>query len=400
MVLPLLALLSCTRAPAADGAAGDSAPTPTAALDGIERVVWISIDTTRADRLTPYGYDRGTTPALEAWASTATVFDRATSHAPWTKPSMASVFTSTLPDVHGVTQWNTVLDPEQPTVALVLQEAGFATVAHVGSFALDAASNTFHLGFDTYDPSSWKDQGGNPHNVETSTVLTDQAVASFERLVEDDAPFFLWVHYYDPHFHFLPHEAHDFGSAESDVYDGEIAHSDAELGRLLAAIDAVDDVLVVFHADHGEEFGDHGGARHTRTLYDELVHVPLMLKVPGCPPGRIPANVGLMDVAPSVLQLLDVPAPDGFEGASLLGPGGCPQVDADRLVLTETRRQANLRGSFDGRYKVIRREGTGAIEVYDVQADPLEQDDLAGKDPDFDAARLEAVEARYGPFGG
>lgn len=69
-------------------------------------------------------------------------------------------------------------------------------------------------------------------------------------------------------------------------------------------------------------------------------------------------------------------------------------------MLTETRRQANLRGSFDGRYKVIRREGTGAIEVYDVQADPFEQDDLAGKDPDFDAARREAIEARYGPFGG
>ena len=129
------------------------------------------------------------------------------------------------------------------------------------------------------------------------------------------------------------------------------------------------------------------------------LHVPLMLKVPGCSPGRIPASVGLMDVAPSVLQLLEVPIPNRFEGEPLLGPGGCPTVDEDRVVLTETRRQGHLRGSFDGRYKVTRDEGTGSLEGYDVQADPLEQHDLAGVDAAFDAERLQAIEARYGVFG-
>jgi arylsulfatase A-like enzyme len=109
--------------------------------------------------------------------------------------------------------------------------------------------------------------------------------------------------------------------------------------------------------------------------------------------------VGLVDVAPTVLELLGRGVPQTFEGQSLLGPSGCPAVTDDRTVLLETRFTADLRGSVDGRYKVIRDETDGSVEIYDLVVDPLEQSDLAGVDATFDAERLEAVEARYGVWG-
>ncbi len=290
------------------------------------RVVLVFIDTLRADRLGSYGYEtRDTTPALDAWARDARLFEQAVAPSPWTLPSARSALSGRLPE-----GW----EPSENLPAL-LADQGFLTQAFVTNAFLgtsyDMGSSWAHYGYDFLAPAG--DQ-------------VDRAIAALSEWPDRDQ--LLMVHFLDTHLPYrepspyselwvgeLPEALEGVGLGRTELqrlnhaqsrearpylearYDQSLRYVDAELERLLAQL-GPQDIVVVF-SDHGEEFWDHGGFEHGHALYEELVHVPLILKGPGVTPGREATPVGLIDLAPTVLELLDLPAPD-MDGQSLLAP--------------------------------------------------------------------------------
>lgn len=360
------------------GSCGPAAP-PALPPDVRPNVVWIVVDTLRADHLGTYGYERQTSRRIDAWARQAAVFDGATSHAPWTKPSVATMLTGLLPRDHGVDAWESVLDPAFPTVQGVLKDAGYATAAVVSHHALEPRFAQFHLGFDTFDVSAFAGKGS-AHDVISSDTVSDRALGLIGRLPE---PFFLFLHYFDPHEYYQPHAAFPFGPSEMDRYDAEIGHTDRAIGRVLdglAAQGLENRTATWLVADHGEEFGDHGGRVHTLTLYEEAVRVPLLVRAPGVAPGRVAERVGLVDLGPTVLDLAGVAVPDGMAGRPIPRSEGRFQPVA-RPIVSETRRYVDRRSVIDGRFKLIVDLGTGDASLFDLADDPAEQLDLASLRP-------------------
>jgi choline-sulfatase len=348
-------------------------------------LVLVSIDTTRLDHLGAYGEARGLTPALDAFAATARRFTQARSAAPWTKPAMGSVMTNLRPPEHGVMQWEDQFRRGQPTLATVLHRRGYHTEAYVSHTAFSPWENRFHVGFDTF-VTTWTEQPvpGSPGDVETSSYLTDRAIEAFERLSATGEPFLLWVHYFDPHDEYLDHEKPlSLGTDVPSRYAEEIAFTDAHLGRLLAATAAAPTVPVVVFADHGEELWDHGELGHAHTVYDELVHVPLLVRHPALAPGVDDTPVGTIDLAPSALWALGEAPDPAFPGASFL------PVAAPAAVAHETRRSADLRGLTDWPWKGVIDLATGERRLYDLAADPGELVDVGAEHPEV-AAPLEA----------
>lgn len=340
---------------------------------GIQRILFVVVDTTRADHVSGFGSARDTAPALAAFAEGGLRYDRAYAHAPWTKPSMATVFSSQLPAEHGLLQWNQRTPEGLPTFATALQAAGWRTEAVVVQEAFLPEDNAFHVGFDRFDTSVFEGIG-DPQVLVTSETLTDRALGVLGELAAEERPWLLWVHYFDPHIVYADHQAPvDFGSEDADRYDEEIAFFDLHLGRLLSAVG--DDVLVVLLSDHGEELLDHGGRGHTRTVYEELVRVPLVLRGPGIPVGVEPRPVGLVDLGPTLLSLAGVPLPETFRGRPLLP---APEV---RPIPMETRRWGDVRGVLDGDWKGIWDLRTGAGELYHLPSDPTERTNRWDSDP-------------------
>ncbi len=396
----LLTLLACTstvRAPPSTDTApavettATATPTTTSTpgeppiTDGPPNLVLVTIDTTRADHLSVYGYARPTTPELAWYAERAVVFERSISNAPWTKPSITTIFTSLEPSNHGVELWEDQLAEGVPTLATVLQEAGWSTHAVLTHHAFRTSANRFHVGFDTFDLSIIGDDTG--RDISSAEAVTDLALSTIDAL---PSPFFLWVHHFDPHQVYLPHEGFSFGDAAVDLYDGEIAHSDHHLGRMLRALEERGDCIVTFVGDHGEEFEEHGGTGHGVTLYEEQLHVPLMIRVPGAAPARIPYTVPHLDLAPTLLALVDVPPPPSFDGTAWPWDGGF-QLTEDRPAFSETVRfDRAIVALTEGRDKIIHDARLDTWALYELDRDPTEQVNLRDEEP----TRFEAMQAR------
>ncbi len=356
-----------------------------AAPSGPPNVLLIVVDTLRADHMGLYGHERDTTPHLDRWADGAMVFDRAYSHAPWTKPSIASLLTSRLPRDHGVHDWDHALDAGHDTLQSALRTAGYRTEAYVSHHALDPKWNNFHHGFDVYDTSAYEGRGS-PHHISSSARVASRTIEALDRL-QGEAPFFLWAHFFDPHDTYLAHEKHDFGGSDIDKYDSEIAFTDHHIGRILDHLDATGlahQTIVAFTADHGEGFGAHGYNLHTVSLYDELIRVPLIVRGPELAAGRTDVTVPHVDLAPTLLSLVGVDAPKGFTGEVWPVTHGVLQPLTDRTVLAETRRYADIRGLVRGRWKVIDDRRAGKVEVFDITADPDEQRARARRPPEVE----------------
>lgn len=386
-MFPLL-LLAC-RPPDLADPARPPAPAPESEL--VTRILLVSIDTLRADHLGAWGDARGLTPSLDAFAERSLRFSRAHAHAPWTKASMGSLMTSLLPSDHGVVGWNTEFAPGQVTLATTLHDAGWATEAYVSHLAFTPQGNEFEVGFDHFE-LSWKSQEEQrrPEQLETSVHLTELALPALERLLADEAPFFLWVHYLDPHRAYLRHdEWMILGDDDASRYAVEVAWTDRELGRLLEVAERDPSLAIVVLADHGEEFLDHGGQAHGHTLYEELLHVPLMLRAPGVAPGVEDTAVGTLDVAPTLLQLAGLPAPPSFQGLPLL------PAPAARPVLSEVEWAANKRSVLDWPYKLVWDVDEGRGELYQLQDDPDELHNLFGEQPERAGALLQLLSQRY-----
>lgn len=287
-------------------------------------IVLITLDTTRADRMGFLGSERGLTPNLDALARQAVVFSHAYAQVPLTTPSHAAILSGTYPQFNHVNYMGDPLDKTLPFLPDILHSNGYQTAAFVGALVLDPKKLApgFERGFDVYDGGFHRRRPGedNYHSLERrGEEVVNRAVAWLSK--RPPGPFFLWVHLYDPHDPYSPPEPYQT-RYQSEPYDGEIAYTDAAIAKLRAALKTrglFDSALIAVMADHGEAFGEHGEKHHGIFLYDETIHVPLLIKMPRQRSTRKVVNqVGLVDVAPTILQAAKLPVPGAMQGESLL----------------------------------------------------------------------------------
>jgi len=349
-------------------------------------ILLITLDTTRADRMGFLGSTRGLTPALDAFARTATVFTRAYAQAPITSVSHATLLTGTYPPTHRVSEFGAPLPASVPYLPDLLKRQGYRTAAFVGSLILDPKNGTapgFDRGFDVYDAGFRIRQPGEDRyqSVERrGDQVASRAIAWLAGGAR--APFFLWVHLFDPHDPYDPPSdlATRFASAP---YDGEVTSADRAVGRLLTALGpALGGTVVAVAADHGEALGEHGEATHGVFLYEETLHVPLVVGFPerrGAG-ARVTARVRLADVAPTLLEAAAIPVPAEMQGQTLLPLTRAASKAGDRPAYAETMypRQAfgwaPLVSWRADRFLYIR---APARELYDLVADPTTARNLA-----------------------
>ena len=360
-----------------------------------ENVILIMVDTLRADHLGTYGYHRDTSPNLDRFAQKSTVFETAYSHSPWTMPSTASIFTSLPPRDHGIVSWRQPMSRKLLTIAEHIRDNGFHTEGYV-SHVIFRPRYHYNQGFIEYDDSAL--DKGPSYRVSTAAEISDAFIAS----LNDDLPqpFFAWLHYFDPHSWYLTHEPYNFGKRPVDRYDSEIRYTDEQIGRVFDELTARDlwrNTVVVFIADHGEEFGDHGGKKHTVTLYDELIHIPLVIYVPGAAGGeRIETVVSESDVAPTICELLDIPVPEQFTGQPFAFNGNRFHVTKHRQVIAETLRKADKRAVREERWKYIEDRENNETMLFDMDADPRERRDVEERHPEVARRLQKLIDDHYG----
>lgn len=294
-------------------------------------VLVITLDTTRADRLGPYGYALADTPTYDRLADEGTVFERAYSACPLTIPSHATIFTGRSPPSHGVRDdGDFVLGPAEVTLAERFRDAGYQTAAFTSAFTTQARWG-FSQGFEVYHDS--RDGGssrGSRGAQRPADAVVDDALQTLSTL--PGGPVFSWVHLYDAHWPYDPPERY-LSKHTGRPYDGEIAFVDAEVGRLLSGWEAAyPDSIIVVTADHGEALGEGGEQTHGILLHDGTLHVPLILKGPGVAVGaRVAAAVGHTDLAPTLLQLAGLSLHEGLQGRDLR-EGGSDLVYSEALT--------------------------------------------------------------------
>jgi tetratricopeptide (TPR) repeat protein len=343
-------------------------------------VILISIDTLRADHLPAYGYKGVETPAIEGFRKDAILYTNAVSHVPLTLPSHTTVMTGLLPPQTAVRD-NTgyVLPSDRMTLAADLKEHGYATGAAVSSVVLLKASG-ISRGFDLFDDDiEAKGPGLSIAMIQRSGFETEKILEGWVRTVAK-GPFFGFLHLYEPHTPYEPPEP--FKSRYKDrPYDGEIATADAVVGRFLDFLkDAgiYDRALVILMSDHGEGLGEHGEEEHGVLLYRETLHVPLMVKLPGQRRAgeTVGQIVGLVDIFPTVFEVLGNPAPPGLAGKSLLqGGSGERDVYSETLYPRYHYGWSDLASLTREKWEYIR--GGKDEELYDYQSDPREEKNLA-----------------------
>lgn len=283
-------------------------------------VLLITMDTTRADHLPMYGYKNVKTPNLDRLASDSFVFEDAFSQVPLTLPSHTSIMTGRLPIGHGVRDnAGFFLDPGEITLAEELKGLGYSTAAFVSAFVLDSKwqlDQGFDLYYDNFNLAQFQDV--NPGDIQRRAEDTE-IEASHWLDTNKDHKFFAWVHYYDPHEPYDPPEPYT-SEYPDKPYDGEIAYTDEYVGKLLTKLDELkvsDKTIVLIAADHGESLGEHNEATHAMFVYNTTQHVPLLIHVPGSSGGRVKGIVRLVDMMPTVLELLGVKVPSSVQGKSL-----------------------------------------------------------------------------------
>jgi choline-sulfatase len=356
-----VAACSTTRAPVSNPAA--------------RNVLLITIDTLRADHVGAYGWTRGRTATLDAIARNGVLFERAYAAAPITLPSHATLLTGRYPPGHGSRDNGLAVSATVPTLATELHARGFATAAFVAAFPLD---RQFGLGrgFDVYGDRMPRGADGKLANERPAADVVNDAISWLRqssqigtarseprtadpsrRTTNDQRPFFLWVHVFEPH---APYGTPaGSGATAIERYDEEIATADREIGRLIAALGpAAANTLIVAAGDHGEAFGEHGEYAHSIFVYDTTLRVPLLMTGPGVPPGtRVPQAVTLADVAPTVMHALGAPLAnvDGIDLSAALARAPLPQRElyAESFAPLVEFGWAPLRALRSGSWKLI-----------------------------------------------
>jgi tetratricopeptide (TPR) repeat protein len=358
-----------------------------------DNVLLITLDTTRADRLGCYGYSRGATPVLDALARRGTLFERALAQVPMTLPSHATLLTGRYPRELGIRLNEQAALGDHPTLASVFKGQGYRTGAFVAAFVLDSRYG-LNRGFEVYD-----DNVGEGVLMRRANEVTDRALAWLEGARKQ--PFFVWIHYFDPHKPYEPPEA--FRGVGADAYDGEIAFVDTEVGRLMRWLEVqhlTDRTLVVVAGDHGESLGEHGEHGHAMFLYQTNLHVPLILAHPqlGKRGARVGDVVELADVFSTILDLFGWRTPEGLLSRSL-APAlrGQPleprESYAESRYVRHTYGWAEQRSLTSGRFKYI---SSTRPELYELVSDPAEERNVIGEQEPVASAMRRGLEARYG----
>lgn len=354
-------------------------------------VLLITIDTTRADHLGMYGYGRPTSPNLDKLAAEGTVFEHGWAHAPSTRYSMPAILTGRLPlDVYydtAIEGWPGLL-PKATTIAETLATRGFTGGAYTNYWYFDRVRR-MDQGFTEYDNSSAvlhqgvANAGPEQTKGSSSKEQTDKAIGFVGR--HPDQRWFLWVHYYDPHYAYEPHaEIPPFGADRESLYDGELRFTDLHIGRLLDDLRAkglYDKTVIVVTGDHGEGFGEHGVELHGYHLYAPQTRVPMIIRVPGLAPRRSTTPAGHVDLLPTLANLAGAPATSEMMGRSLVD--ALAGKDADRVVFQQLSYEGNheMRGAVSADCHVIYNVSPDTSwEVYRDDRDPGETRDLAGTD--------------------
>ena len=363
---------------------------------GPPNLLVVTLDTLRADHVGSYGYAAARTPRLDGLAARGLRFARAATVVPLTLPAHSSLFTGTFPARHAVRDnGGYYLGEEQTTLAEVLKPRGFRTGGFISAFVLDSRwgiDQGFERYFDDFDLSQFEKQAGMDAIQRPGHETVDEALRWLA--AERERPFFLWVHLYDPHTPYAaPREyAARFPRTLVGAYDAEIAATDAQLGRLLDALEAdgrLGRTVVAVLGDHGEMLGEHGELTHGFFVYDSAVRIPLVVAAPGLAPRVVRDQVRIVDVMPTLLELLGVPPAPAVQGTSLL-----PLARGERLNLMALSESwfprfhygwSELEAIQDERFKLIR---APRRELYDLERDPLETADLAASDP----RRVETLE--------
>ncbi|MGZ5479296.1 MAG: sulfatase-like hydrolase/transferase [Candidatus Aminicenantales bacterium] len=379
--------------PAAAGP-GTPPPGPPARLN----LLLITIDTLRADRVGALSSKSSITPNMDRLASRSVVFTRAFAHTPMTLPSHTNILLGTTPSFHGVhDNADFMVRGEFLTLAEHLQARHYATGAFVGGFPLDSYFG-LDQGFAVYDDAFRKRGGGLD---DTTADLGERPAGEVWRVAQkwlraQKTPWFLWIHFYDPHEPYDPPEPYRARFAR-DPYDGEVAYADAVLGDVLDALRDMgveETTAVVFTGDHGESLGEHDEDTHGFLAYNATMWIPLFVRAPGIAPRVVGQNVSHIDIFPTVCDILGIDRPGSLQGASLL-PLMRGKKISDRPVYFEalspyyTMDWAPLRGFIDGQKKFI---DSPLPELYDLGKDFSETRNLAG-DADVAALRrsLEAI---------
>ena len=348
-------------------------------------VLVVTLDTTRADRLSPYGYMNVSLPSLERLASEGVVFDQATSVAPVTLPAHTSLFTGLLPPRHGVRgNVNPPLAGAHTTLAEVLQAHGFRTGAFVGSAVLDP-DRGLKQGFERYRGVAAIDQRGPGGRQRRAGDVVDDALQWLDGV--GASPFFLWAHLYDAHRPYHPPEPYATMYGH-DLYVGEIAYADSQVGRLLEGLERrarLARTLIVVAGNHGESLGERGERDHGVFIYENVLRVPLIIRAPGFTPSRVGSVVRLTDVMPTILDLLRLPAAAGTDGVSVtrLMQGRLQDLDLEAYAESLDPEQlgwSSLRALRAGRYKLI---DAPRPELYDLWRDPFETTNIHALRPDL-----------------
>lgn len=394
----LLGALACHRAP--------PAPPP--------NVVLVLVDTLRADHLSLYGYGRPTSPRLEALARSAAVFSDARAQAPCTFPSANSILTGEYPQAFlGQADGALGIPSEKRSLAEILAARGYRTAAISASPIVRKSPSRFN-------PGGGFDRGFG--QFEESCLWGSAAcvnAAALQQVEQGAAPFFLYLHYLDPHGPYRPPAGHPRAFAPPDytggegvaagdpnplakaleagqapspadvahlaaLYDDEIAYFDARFGELvddLAARGVLDHTLLVLLADHGEEFLDHGHLKHCHTLFDSEIRTPLLIRPPGGLPGgrRIAGGAANLDVVPTILDYLEM-APAGLPGTSLRPriEGAGPVDEEERPVFAAW---GALRSVTTGGRKLVYDLDADRFALFELASDPAELRDLAAEKP-------------------
>jgi arylsulfatase A-like enzyme/Flp pilus assembly protein TadD len=351
-------------------------------------VLLVTIDTLRADRVGAYGGKAGT-PHLDALAARGVLFEEALASTPLTLPSHSTILSGLEPPRHGVRDNGTyVFPPDRDTLATLLKARGYATGAFVGAYVLDRRFGLAR-GFDHYDDLiERRAEGASVLESERRCDAVVDAAAGW--IARQPAPFLAWVHLYDPHAPYDPPPAYR-GSHAGRLYDGEVAYTDACLGRLVAAAEARGPAVILVVGDHGEALGEHGELTHGFFIYQSTMRVPMILAGAGMPRGerrRRPARTA--DVAPTLLGLVGVPSPAGLDGVDLRQRPTDAGLYAETLY-PSSMGWAPLFSLREGKLKYIE---APRPELYDLGADPAESGDLSAARP-ADAARLRAALAAF-----
>jgi len=345
-------------------------------------VIFITIDTLRADHLACYGYRQIQTPNIDALARSAARFSHAYTPVPISLPAHTAIFTGSFPMATGMhDSTGNTLPASAVTLAEVLRDNGYATAAFLGSAVLDSRFG-LNQGFDTYfDHFDLSRLDGTNRGLleRRGDAVMDAALDWLKR--NRRQPFLLWVHLYDPHSPYAPPQPYAT-TYRTHPYDGEIAFDDAQLARLLSflkqtALDS--NALMVLAGDHGEGLGEHGEKTHGLFIYNSTLQVPLLIKVPSAAPRVVEGEVSLVDVMPTILQALRIPIPPSVQGRSLLSEilghpaAGSSNVFAETYLPMLHFRWSQLLGLQWNGLKYIE---APRPELYDTRADPHETRNL------------------------